>query len=324
LFDKSSLHEVINRYGWSKNAPVQNRPEPVSHSGTIMVAPSQPSQPAASKTENSPAVPVLDPKLMEELEASRKKIQELTAELAEKDEQVNIVSQQCEELKERGDEFEKSAFKENADLLKLKELLAKKEAQLQEREEKIKSLQQDVASEGKKSSGSDQSRLDLEKKLKEQEEKHQGDLDALRAEMEYLRGQLMVEGGVSVHDALAKYKGQAKQGAELLKQSLAESRRLESEIKALQAQTGSWEEEKKNLREQLAQQASVAKISPEAEHKIHQLESQILILEKRLHDAEAHAANSQSAVSHAMDFAYKATQDNELMKKKLLEAGIRM
>src|SRR5690606_5303463 len=116
----------------------------------------------------------------------------------------------------------------------------------------------------------------------------------------------------------------AKQGADLLKQSIAECQKLELELKNLQARISGLEKEKNELTDQLVRQEASPKAPAEEPHRIQELENEIQDLHKRVQDAEAHAANSQAAVSHAMDFAYKATQDNEFMKKKLHEAGIRI
>lgn len=329
-FDKTSLQEVINRYGWTKNSPdaaAQARP---ATARAVPPAPLSSAERGARKTGDvaGPAmvVPVPaadDAGLKEELSAARKKIGELTEALTEKESQLDIVSRQCEELKERGDEFEKSAFKENGELLTLKSQLSEKEGLLQQAEQKIKTLEGEISSGAEKSDHAAGSVLELEKKLKEREEKARKESDVLLGRIAELSSQLTVEGGGTIQELLAKYKQQLKQGADLLKQSMAECRRLEVELKGLQASATEWGNEKQVLLGRLDSQATEPKPSPELEAKVDLLQTELLETRKKLQDAEAHAANSQAAVSHAMDFAYKATQDNELMKKKLHEAGIR-
>ena len=301
-FDQSSLQEVINRYGWAKNpapdggqsrspAPGKVSPDPLSSEGAGVKSPHV----AAGKPSSLLSNPAGDAKVKDELSTARKKIDELMATLAEKEGQLEIVSRQCEELKERGDDFEKSAFKENGELLKLKSALSENKGLLQKAEDKIKEL----------------------------EDKSRKESDVLLSRIGELSAQLTLEGGGSVQEAVAKYKNQAKQGADLLKQSMAEVQRLELEQKNAQLRFTELEQAKNLLMDQLARGESESKSSVLSGEKILQLEMQVQDLEKRLQEAEAHASNSQAAVSHAMDFAYQATQDNELMKKKLHEAGIR-
>jgi chromosome segregation ATPase len=326
LFDKSSLHEVINRYGWSKNSPAPTVVKPLpTPTDNVKAVPESPRGTVHQKvTSRLDTLATSAPHLLTELEAAKKRIEELSLEVAEKKELIDIISQQCVELKERGDDFEQAAFKENADILRLNESLSAKDAQTQQGQEKLRLLQEQLIREIKQSDEAKKSRLDLEHEFKQREETVQKELADLRHQLEEMTSQLTVEGGASIHDSLAKYKQQAKQGAELLKQSLAESMRLESLHKSLQGQVMALEEENKRMQQQLLKQQNEPRVSIETEARVKQLENQNLILQKRLQDAEAAAANSQAAVSHAMDFAYNATQDNELMKKKLQEAGLHM
>ncbi|NJK91086.1 MAG: hypothetical protein HC904_04175 [Blastochloris sp.] len=243
-----------------------------------------------------------------ELQALQNVVEQLRGERDEKEGQVIFLSEQSEELKKRGDEFEGLLLNSHAEIKSLKDSLQQREAQQKEQEEIIRGM------------------------VGRWEEEKQG----LKATIDKLNSELVVEGEGSLSEALMKSRQQLKQGAALLKQSMEETQAQKGENKELRQRVQELEAELKRkpseaeMLEQSGLGQRVTELEAEKQSLLQELESlrmlqgEVQLLQKRVADAEAAAHNSQSAVSHAMDFAYKATQDNELMKKKLQEAGIRM